>query len=137
MLKELKDWAVEQSLGEDAMLKLTQEQIDENFLKAEKDMIKSAGGKKKWDKLSENAQSTKRAGMMEKILSNLGQEELEKLPEDKCQILQLFIWAGCSCHKDLNTICAGYKAMLEWWKNQDLDGPVLLANRDNDPVLQE
>jgi len=47
MLEELKNWAVEQSLGEDAIFELTTQQIDGLFEKAQKEMIKSAGGKKK------------------------------------------------------------------------------------------
>ena len=27
--------------------------------------------------------------------------------------------------------------MSEWWKREGLEGPVLLANRDNDPIIQE
>ena len=27
--------------------------------------------------------------------------------------------------------------MANWWKENELEGPVLLANRDNDPVIQE
>ena len=137
MLKELKNWAVEQSLGEDAMFELTIQQIDELFEKAQKEMVKNAGGKKKWDNLSESAKSAKQAGLMENILSDLGKKELEKLPENQHRILQLFIWAGCGCHKDLNTIWGGYMEMSEWWKREGLEGPVLLANRDNDPIIQE
>lgn len=137
MLQELKNWAVEQSLGEDAIFELTTWQIDELFEKAQKEMIKNAGGKKKWDNLSESAKSTKQAGLMENILSDLGKKELEKLPEDQRRILQLFIWAGCGCHKDLNTIRAGYMEMSEWWKRKGLEGPILLANRDNDSIIQE
>ena len=29
--------------------------------------------------------------------------------------LSSFFWAGCGCHKDLNTIQGGYLAMLAWW----------------------
>ena len=47
MLEELKNWAVEQPLGEDAIFELTTQQIDGLFEKAQKEMIKSAGGKKK------------------------------------------------------------------------------------------
>ncbi len=28
-------------------------------------------------------------------------------------------------------------AISEWWKRESLEGPVLLANRDNDPIIQE
>ena len=83
MLEELKKCAVEQFLGEDAILELTIQQIDGLFEKAEKEMIKNAGGKKRWNKLSESARSVKWRGIMESILSDLGKKELEKLPESK------------------------------------------------------
>jgi len=51
--------------------------------------------------------------------------------------IYLFIWAGCGCHKDLNTVQGGYVAMEKWSKEHDIEGPVLLANRDNDAVLEE
>ena len=44
LLEELKAWAVDQHLGEEAMLGLSMEEINELFKKAEKEMIKSAGG---------------------------------------------------------------------------------------------
>jgi len=28
-------------------------------------------------------------------------------------------------------------AMANWWKENELEGPALLANRDNNPVIQE
>ena len=31
----------------------------------------------------------------------------------------------------------GYTAMEKWWKEHHIEGPVLLANRDNDRVLEE
>src|SRR6266545_4481259 len=55
---------------------------------------------------------------------------------EKC-FLRLFIWAGCGCHKDLNTVRGGYNAMERWWKEHNINGPVLLANWDNDIILEE
>jgi len=137
LLEELKHWAVDQSLGEDAMLELTLPEINALFEKGKEDMIKAAGGKPKWEKLSDGAKSVKQAAMMEKIIGELGKKEFAKLPEDERRFLRLFIWAGCGCHKDLNTIRGGYAAMMNWWEEQGLEGPVLLANRENDPVIQE
>ena len=31
----------------------------------------------------------------------------------------------------------GYVAMEKWWKEHDIEGPIILANRDNDAVLEE
>ncbi len=33
------------------------------------------------------------------------------LKSDEKRLLRLFIWAGCGCHKDLNTVRSGYVAM--------------------------
>ena len=75
--------------------------------------------------------------MLEKTIAELGQEAFEKLLDKEKRLLHLFIWAGCGCHKDLNTIHESYMAMINWWKENELENPVLLANRDNDPVIQE
>ena len=66
-----------------------------------------------------------------------GKEAFEMLSDYKKRIFHLFIWAGCGCHKDLNTVKGGYMAMSEWWNENGHDGPVPLANHDNDPVIQE
>ena len=53
-LRELKDKAVNQHLGEEAMLEKSSAEIDGLYRKGEEDMIKKAGGKNKWKKLSPN-----------------------------------------------------------------------------------
>src|SRR6266545_5514922 len=113
------------------------EDIEAMFQKSESEMIKSVVGQQKWDMLSEANKSERRAIMLEKTIAELGQEAFEKLSDEKKHLLCLFIWAGCGCYKDLNTIHGGYMAMANWWKENELEGPVLLANRDNDPVIQE
>ena len=137
LLEELKAWAVDQHLGEEPMLGLSMAEINKLFNKAEKEMIKSAGGQSKWNALSENVKANKRAKMVEAILARQGKEAFEELEESEQRFLRLFIWAGCGCHKDLNTVRGGYAAMSALWDVLGLKGPVLLANRDNDPVIQE
>ena len=137
LLEELKAWAVDQHLREEAMLGLSMEEINDLYSKAHKEMIKSAGGQSKWNGLSENVKADKQAKMVEGILAKQGREAFENLEENEQQFLRLFIWAGCGCHKDHNTVRGGYAAMSALWDFLDLPGPVLLANRDNDPVIQE
>ncbi|KAF8814047.1 hypothetical protein BYT27DRAFT_7206409 [Phlegmacium glaucopus] len=79
----------------------------------------------------------RQALMLEKTVAELGKEAFEKLSDEEKRHLRLFIWAGCGCHKDLNTVRGGYLAIMGWWKENGLEGPVLLANRDNNPVVQE
>jgi hypothetical protein len=75
--------------------------------------------------------------MLEEVVAELGKEAFDNLSDDEKRIFRLFIWAGCGCHKDLNTVKGGYMAMMRFWKERGLEGPVLLANHDNDPVVQE
>ena len=139
LLEALKTWAVDQHLGEEKFLEMSIEEVHEFFKKAEEEMIRKAGGTHKWNKLSDIKKAERSARMIEEAVSELGKEEFDKLSsEEKC-IFRLFIWAGCGCHKDLNTVKGGYLAMAAWWYENELDEerPVLLANRDNDPVVQE
>ncbi len=140
MLEELMAWAVGQQLGEEKMLEMSLEEIAEHFNRAEEKMIKKAGGLHKWEILSDIKKAEKRAIMLEETVGNLGEEAFDNLTEEEKRIFKLFIWAGCGCHKDLNTVRGGYLAMLKWW-NENESGevvrPILLANRDNNPVVQE
>jgi hypothetical protein len=81
--------------------------------------------------------SEKCAKIVENVVQELEKGAFELLDlHEKC-ILWLFIWAGCGCHKDLNTVQGGYMAMEKWWKEHDIQGPILLAIQDNVTVLEE
>ena len=121
------------------MLEMTLEEIRDYFKKAEKEMIRKAGGENKWNKLSDIKKAERKAKMIEEAIAELGKEEFNNLSDEEKRLFQLFIWAGCGCHKDLNTIWGGYLAMAAWWVENELEEecPVLLANCDNDAVVQE
>ena len=139
LLENLKAWAVDQKLGEDKMLDMSFEEVREYFKNAEEKMIKKAGGQRKWNDLSDVKKAERKAAMIDEAVSELGKKAFDDLPDEEKRILRLFIWAGCGCHKDLNTVRGGYLAMASWWnENEDnVEPPVLLANRDNDPVVRE
>ncbi|EDR07527.1 glutamic acid-rich protein [Laccaria bicolor S238N-H82] len=139
LLETLKAWAVDQHLGEEKMLEMTLEEVRDYFKKAEEEMIRKAGGVNKWNKLSDIKKAERKAKMIEEAVAELGKEEFDNLSDEEKHIFRLFIWAGCGCHKDLNTIRGGYLAVAAWWIENGLEEerPVLLANRDNDPVVQE
>src|SRR3984893_988226 len=137
LLEKEKTSAVYKSLGEDAIMERSNQELQPDYLEAWRDMIKSVGGAKKWSALSENEQAEKEAGMLEQLVIKLGKDRLEELDENERRILKLFIWAGCGCHKDLNTVRGGNMAMMAWWDENSIPGPVLLANRDNKAVLED
>ncbi len=137
LLGEEKLQATYQSLGEDEILEKTNQELLPEFMLAKERMIKAAGGKLKWDKLSQTAQAEHEAAMLEKLVISLGKASFDMLSNDEKHILKLFIWAGCGCHKDLNTVRGGNIAMMAWWEENNVSPPVLLANRDNAAVLKE
>lgn len=140
LFEELKEWAVNQHLGEEKMMDMEIGEIVEYFKKAEEKMIKQAGGKKKWDALSEIKKAEKKAAMLDDAISDLGKDTFKDLSSEEKALFRLFIWAGCGCHKDLNTVRGGYVSMSLWWEENEIDDsekPVLLANRDNEPVVKE
>ena len=128
-MEGLKKWAVNQHLGEEVMLE-NQYKKYINFKQVPK--------KKRFKLLlSEVTKTEKRAKMVEDVVQELGKGAFELFDAGEKRFLRLFIWAGCGCHKDLNTVRGGYVAMEKWWKEHDIEGPIILANQDNDAVLEE
>jgi hypothetical protein len=137
-LKKKKENAVHQVLGEQQVMSREEQALLPHFISARAKMIDQCGGTSKWDLLSEAEQAEKNAEMLEGIILKLGKESLALMSEDEKKYLRLFIWAGCGCHKDLNTVRGGYTSMLQWYqKNKREPQPILLANRDNAPVLAD
>jgi hypothetical protein len=136
LLEKEKASAMYQSLGEDVITESSNQDLQPAYLEARRAMIESVGGLKKWNGLSASAQAEKEAGMLEHLVVKLGKDKFEELDKDEQRILKLFIWAGCGCHKDLNTVRGGNLAMMAWWDANNIPGPVLLANKDNKAVLK-
>jgi hypothetical protein len=120
LLEALKAWAVDQHLGEEKMLEMTLEEICDYFKKAEEEIIRKAGGANKWNKLSDIKKAERKAKMIEEAVAELGKEEFNNLSDEEKRLFRLFIWAGCGCHKDLNTIRGGYLAMYLGGMRMDL-----------------
>ena len=137
LLEKEKTLATYQSLGEDQIVEKSKQELLPYFFEAQKKMINLAGGKKKWDMLSEEQKAERHAVSMEQLTKDLGKNHYDQLLDDEKRILKLFIWAGCGCHKDLNTVCGGNAAMMAWWEKNGVEPPVLLANRDNAAVLKD
>jgi len=136
LLQKEKTLAIYQSLGEDVITESSNQELQPAYLDACRAMIESVGGIKKWKILSTSAQAEKEAAMLEQLVMKLGKDRLEELDKNEKQILKLFIWAGCGCHKDLNTVRGGNIAMMAWWNANNIPGPVLLANKDNKVLLE-
>ena len=62
---------------------------------------------KKRDSLPEATKIEEHAKMVENVVQELGKDAFELLDAHEKGFLRLFIWAGCGCHKDLNTVQGG------------------------------
>ena len=100
-------------------------------------MINAAGGAKKWESLSEIERNERTAFSMEQLVIRLGKEHYNMLSDEQQQVLKLFIWVGCGCHKDLNTVRGGNSAMMSWWKLNGVTPPIALPNRDNAATMKD
>ena len=127
---------VKQILGEDAVLEMDDADVDAAFEHGQKEMIKQAGGKEAWALLSPDQHRSLSAGMIKQVLISLGESEYSDLTEEQCRELDFFVWVGCGCHKNTNTVLGGHVAIMKWWEENNLPGPVLLANKDNTAVLR-
>ncbi|KAG1820672.1 hypothetical protein EV424DRAFT_1539348 [Suillus variegatus] len=73
---------------------------------------------------------------MEGLALTLGTKIYDSLPDKEKCFVNLFFWAGCSMHKELNSVKGGAAAMAQWWSESSITPPVLLANKDNATTLQ-
>jgi len=137
LLEKEKMQAIYQTVGEDAFQESTNEELLPVLMEARSKMIEAVGGTAKWKALSESTQADHEAKMMEEAIKKLGKDAFENLDDNEKRIMKLFIWAGCGCHKDLNSVHGGNTAMMAWWDDNEIDGPVLLANRDNKATLKD
>ena len=61
----------------------------------------------------------------------LGKKAYLDLSPEECQLVNLFIHAGCYIHKELNSCSGGNESMMAWWSRASLTGPIKLINWDN------
>ncbi|KAL5493037.1 hypothetical protein ACEPAI_4485 [Sanghuangporus weigelae] len=107
-----------------------------------KSLLASANNVPGWlfneqEMLSEDERIQKDAEIFEMLCKSLSDEAFEQLSEMEKRHLNMWVWAGCGMHKDLNAVKGGDSAMQEKWKEiKDSPGTVLLENRDNAAILE-
>lgn len=98
--------------------------------------IEAIGGLEVWNSLSEHQKQNEEVSMMEGIAMVIGEEAyINELTDDERRQMDLFLRAGCCMHKDLNAVKGGNAAMIQYWREKEIPGPILLANRDNAATL--
>ena len=108
--------AIEQVLGEKRILDDSIDELMPDFVHANQEMLKEIGGETTWNALDEAAQKELKSEMLQKLTADLGKDAFEKLSDHEKALFKLFIWVGCGCHKDLNTVLGGYISLSKFWK---------------------
>ncbi|EIW85837.1 hypothetical protein CONPUDRAFT_70533 [Coniophora puteana RWD-64-598 SS2] len=98
--------------------------------------IEQGGGQQLWDAMEPDARGPIITCMMEQLALELGTEIYNSLPGEEKRSVDLFFWAGCSMHKELNSVKGGNTTMMAWWKENDQEPPILLANKDNAAAIK-
>ncbi len=135
LLRAWKDDIKYHTLGTERLLSMSGEELVENMLRANWEKMESIGGISQWERMSAEEKHTCDAAMMNAFARRLGEEAYNKLEPGEKHDMDLFLWAGCCMHKDLNAVKGGDRAMAEWWKRSGLTGPVILTNKDNAVTL--
>ncbi|KIJ35844.1 hypothetical protein M422DRAFT_261795 [Sphaerobolus stellatus SS14] len=99
--------------------------------------VDKAGGRAKWEALSEQANIQLEQETYKEICAELGETVFQQLPEFEREIASFFAWAGCCMHKELNTVKGGNAEMVKHWEANSLEGPIQLPNRDTAAALTE
>ena len=56
-------------------------------------------------------------------------ETIDKLSDQEKTIFEPFVWVGCGCHKDLNTVLGDYTALSQFWEENKLSLPIFLLKQ--------
>ncbi|KAH9915346.1 hypothetical protein B0H21DRAFT_703393, partial [Amylocystis lapponica] len=131
-----KEEATFASLADKAILTLTWDELRPYVDTAVDTKVDEAGGNAMWEALAPEEKTVRDLAMMRALSVRLGTDMLARLPEAVQQSLKSLIWAGCSMHKEMNSVKGGDRTMQAAWTLLGLDPPILLANRDNAATLE-
>ncbi|KAI0708072.1 hypothetical protein C8T65DRAFT_708596 [Cerioporus squamosus] len=100
-------------------------------LKETDKVIKKAGGSARWEQLPEAERAKRVHEATRRATIRFGEARFAALPDEDKRAADLFVWAGCCMHKELNSVKGGAAALAAFWKDNGLPAPLLLMNRDN------
>lgn len=117
--------------GERALKFLTLAELLPILVEETNTAMEKIGGASEWANLTPEGRTEHNRTITDSLISRIGQEALDSLPEDERALAELYVHGGCCMHKELNAMKGGNTRMSQFWARNDLQGPVLLMNRDN------
>ncbi|KAF8066031.1 hypothetical protein FPV67DRAFT_1417864 [Lyophyllum atratum] len=136
LLKAMKEAYERERRGEKIVESMRIEEMLPILLQASKNAVTAAGGSDAWNGLSEQEQDALNLKAYRDLCAEVGQKDYDALADADKRSVDFFVWAGCCMHKELNSVKGGNVAMMAWWGQNNVTGPVKLMNRDNAAASQ-
>ncbi|KAF8880977.1 hypothetical protein BD779DRAFT_1445829 [Infundibulicybe gibba] len=118
--------------GERALLMLAPTELIHVVCQLTEKKIADAGGQGAWDALQATEQARRNECLHQDLLQEYGERAYNALPPAQQKEVDFFVWGGCCMHKDLNAHKGGNARMMAYWSSNNIVGPTLLMNKDND-----
>ncbi|KAJ3747077.1 hypothetical protein DFH05DRAFT_1457516 [Lentinula detonsa] len=136
LLKDWKEICCIESMGKRTVKQLNDLTYACLIFQGSQVLVEKAGGSCTWDALPEEDQTRRLEEMEAQIIRDIGRTEYDKLSPEEQADMELFLWAGCCMHKEMNTFKGGCIGLDQFWKDHsELTPPALLPNRDNAATL--
>ncbi|KAE9385516.1 hypothetical protein BT96DRAFT_840599 [Gymnopus androsaceus JB14] len=132
LMKKWKRQLDREQRGQRAVKRLTDNEYAYLVFTGAQALVQKAGGPAAWDRLSADERTRRIEAMKKHIVLDMGEDEFQKLTEEEKAEVDLFLWAGCCMHKEMNAFKGGCVGLDEFWdEHPELTPPILLPNRDN------
>ncbi|KAF8193696.1 hypothetical protein BJ912DRAFT_1091697 [Pholiota molesta] len=118
--------------GEAAMKTWSADALLALLVEESQNKINRAGGLDAFNALPMDDQAVQNKATFSAVCFRIGETAFSSMSEEEQQAADLFIWAGCCMHKELNAVKGGDAAMRKFWISEDLTPPIQLMNKDND-----
>ncbi|KAJ3845161.1 hypothetical protein F5878DRAFT_571952 [Lentinula raphanica] len=100
-------------------------------------LIQNSGGPASWERLTLEERTCRIANMKKQLVRDIGEVEFQKLSASEQSEIDLFLWAGCCMHKEMNAFKGGCIGLDDFWdEHTELTSPIPLPNRDNAATIR-
>jgi hypothetical protein len=103
LLKALKEKMEHEVRGERVLKSMGYTEVFNLAFKCGQHAVEKAGGPTKWDAMSDADRLRIYAESRTQLIWDIGQADFDALSREEKDDVDLFLWAGCAMHKDMNT----------------------------------
>jgi len=104
LIQALKQAYDREHRGETEILAMNIVELLPILVQVSQQAVTRAGGPDAWESLSKEQQAALHQESYQDICCELGWRQFETLSEDEKRTVDLFLWAGCCMHKELNSV---------------------------------